>query len=376
MSPDLIVFGEDWGAHQSATQHLVRHLAADRQVIWVNSIGLRRPRLTFGDGCRMVSKIGAMMRGSAATKVPSGPQPETLRVVSPIAISWPGSPIAQAFNQRALSRQIRQAMAVKGIKKPILWTSLPTVALSKGSLQERALVYYCGDDFGSLAGVDHGPVRKMERALAERADLIFVASEKLAERFPSEKTILLPHGVDIELFSRPAQRPLDLPRGRPIAGFYGSISEWFDIDLMVRTARELDNWQFVLVGPVRTDVAKLRAEPNICLLGEKAHSDLPSYLQHWDVALLPFLQSPQIMACNPLKLREYLASGTPIVSTRFPALEPYRDLIEIADAPASFGAAILRAAKDTPRNHARVARVSRETWAGRTVEVAAALDAL
>jgi hypothetical protein len=71
MSPDLIVFGEDWGAHPSATQHLVRHLAADRQVIWVNSIGLRRPRLTFGDGYRMVRKVGAMMSRSGETKAPT-----------------------------------------------------------------------------------------------------------------------------------------------------------------------------------------------------------------------------------------------------------------------------------------------------------------
>jgi len=41
---DLIVFGEDWGSHPSSTQHIVSHLAANRRVLWVNSLGLRRPK--------------------------------------------------------------------------------------------------------------------------------------------------------------------------------------------------------------------------------------------------------------------------------------------------------------------------------------------
>ena len=375
MQPDLIVFGEDWGAHPSATQHLMRNLAGTRRIIWVNSIGLRRPRLTLRDVRRAGGKLMSMARRPDRGTRPKQ-CPDSMTVISPVAISWPGNPLAHALNQRTLSWQISRTIAEMGMSRPIVWTSLPTACFAKGSLQERALVYYCGDDFGALSGVDHRAVTKMEKVLAERADLIFAASEKLAERFPCDKTILLPHGVDVELFAKPAAPASDMPRGRPVAGFYGSISEWIDLELIVQAATELPDWNIVLIGPVRIDITRLRHIPNIHVLGERPHAALPHYVQHWQAALLPFKRNLQIEACNPLKLREYLAAGTPIVSTAFPALEPYRDLIEIADQPADFGRAIRRAAADVGRNRLRSTRVSRESWAGRTSEVAAALAAL
>ncbi|MFA0709400.1 glycosyltransferase family 1 protein, partial [Vibrio sp. 10N.222.48.A3] len=60
-------------------------------------------------------------------------------------------------------------------------------------------------------------------------------------------------------------------------------------------------------------------------LGPRPHYTLPSYSQHWDVSLLPFVDNEQIRACSPLKLMEYLAAGTPIITTQFPALKPYQE---------------------------------------------------
>ncbi|MFO1081028.1 MAG: glycosyltransferase [Reyranellaceae bacterium] len=369
---DLVVFGEDWGRHPSSTQHLVKRLAGTRRVVWVNSIGLRRPRANLGDLGRVVDKLARRRRAEA----PAAARPASLSIVPPLAVSWPGSSLAAWTNRRVLGWQVRRALERRDIRRPILWTSLPTAAPLVGALDERAVVYYCGDDFSALAGVDHAPVAALEERLVDRADLIVAASPELAARFPSSRTLLLPHGADIAHFGAPTTVADDLRRDRPVAGFYGSISEWFDVALLADVARLMPDWDFVLVGEVRCDVAPLRALSNVRLLGPRDHADLPRYVQHWQASLLPFRDTPQIRACNPLKLREYLAAGTPIVSTPFPALRPYLGLVEVAPSAGAYAAAIRNAAVDTRRNVYRRSAVRSESWEQRAAELDHALRSL
>jgi glycosyltransferase involved in cell wall biosynthesis len=377
MTADLIVFGEDWGRHPSSTQHLVKRLVADRRVIWINSIGLRRPRLGLADLKRAGQKLtaalsGGIRRGPAERE----PVPAGLSVVAPLALPWPGNPVAGWINRLLLGRQVRRIMAERGIERPVLWASLPTVVDLMGAFGERATIYYCGDDFAHLAGVDHGPVTRAEIRLAGRADRILAASPALAAKFPAAKTLMLPHGADIALFATPVPRAADLPDG-PVAGFYGSLSAWLDQDLLAETARLLPHWTFLVIGEVRVPVERLRAEPNIRLVGPRPHATLAGYAQHWHASLLPFLDNAQIRASNPLKLREYLAAGQPVVSTPFPALDAYADLIAIAPDAAGFAAAIDQALHEPEARRAeRRERVRPETWEARAAQVATLIDGL
>jgi hypothetical protein len=377
VTASLVVFGEDWGRHPSSTQHLVSRLAADHQVLWVNSIGMRRPRFTVRDAKRAAGKVLSLSRPAAAPlQNASMARPAHLSVVSPLVVPWPGSAMAFAANRMLLARQLVPRLAERAMTRPILWTSLPTALPALGQLGERAVVYYCGDDFGALAGVDHAPVLEMEAALVEKADLVLVASETLAARFPKSKTRLVPHGADTALFSAPAARAPDLPNDRPIAGFYGSLADWVDVELIAHAATSLPGWQFVFIGAIETDIAMLRGLTNVTFLGPRAHNELPGYVQHWQASLLPFRDCAQIRACNPLKLREYLAAGPEIVTTDFPALAGYRDLVTVAPDRSSFTRAIAASLHAPNRRGERRARVRPETWEARAAEVAAALEAL
>jgi glycosyltransferase involved in cell wall biosynthesis len=370
---DLVVIGEDWGRHPSSTQHLVRELARSRKVLYVNSLGLRRPRLNAGDLRRAWRKLLDLLIPAAPRRAEQ--TPPSLTVLAPVALPFPGSRLAGRINHWLLGSRIRHALRRCGISAPALWISMPTGIDAVGTIGERAVIYYCGDDFGALDGVDHAPVLELERRCIDAAQLIFAVSPVLEARLPPARTMLLEHGVDLDLFSRPAPRAGDLPV-RPVAGYYGNICERVDQPLLAQVAKSLPDWIFLLIGEIRVPVEKLTAEPNIRFLGPRPHGALPGYSQHWSVSILPFLDTAMVRASNPLKLREYIAAGRPVVTTPMPAASPFADVISIVADPAGFAQAIRAAATASDDPERLRARVAGESWAARAAAAAARIDAL
>jgi len=358
----LIVFGEDWGAHPSSTQHIVNVLSQTRSVIWLNSIGLRKPKLTRHDLGRLFNKVKSFIISQhtnnerantvnhKAIEVNNTQSKFPFIIINPLVIPCADSWFSLKLSKIILRWQLQLACKKLAVHDPIIWSSLPTSVDYLELFDKAPCVYYCGDDFNSLAGVDHQFVSQKEDLLVEKSRYIFTASEKMLDRFPRDKAVNIPHGVNFSLFSKQVNKvPRDLPQGKPIAGFYGSISAWLDQDLLVKTIRALPHWNFVFIGKVDCNVEKLQHFPNVYFLGIKLHNDLPKYIQNWNVAMLPFVNNKQIQMCNPLKLREYLASGTPIVTTDFNALNGYRKYLQIASEVNSFHQAILLAnAEVTP----------------------------
>lgn len=375
---DMVVFGEDWGRHPSSTQHLVRRLSGERNVLWVNSIGMRRPRFNRKDLHRLFEKASSTFgpRVKPAQRQDKVQVPDNMRVLSPVAVPWPGNPAAALFNRVSLGRQIRREMESDNIKKPLLWCSLPTAEVVCDTLDERSVIYYCGDDFGAWQGVDHKPVLEAEKRLVERADLIIASSEHLVEKFPREKTMLIEHGVDHDVFGTPAPRPHDMPDDRPVAGFFGTIGDRIHVDVIADAATKMPHWYFVMIGPKQTDCSRLEACENVIFLGDRDHSNLAGYVQNWDVSLLPFRQGPDMDASNPLKLREYFAAGTPIASTRFKALKRYEQLVRVAEDESEFPNAIEKALGDKKHNHLRREFVAGESWNAQAAKIESVMATL
>lgn len=355
----IVVFGEDWDRHPSSTQHLMRGLREQRKMLWVNSIGLRKPKWSWTDAKRIVEKLKNTFVGSKTTQ--SDDSYPNFKITNPLIYPCSQTGLFRQLNRWFLKLQIKLQMKKLGIEKPLLWLSLPSGVDMVDNLDEFFTVYYCGDDFSALAGVDHDHVQSLEHELAQKADLILVASVALAQKFPAGKTAVLPHGVDAELFSTKQQRPRDLPEGKPIAGFYGSLSEWIDEELLIVIAEQLPHWNLVLIGNEHRDLSSLKQRSNVFFLGEKSHNELPGYVQHWQCSLLPFIDNQQIRACNPLKLREYLAAGTPVVSMDFPAVRDYHQLVTLCKDRQQFVEAIEFTAADVQKHSAyQLLRI--ESW--------------
>lgn len=400
-----IVFGEDWASHPSSTQHLFRRFAMQDEVIWINSIGLRSPKLTSHDIGRVIRKGAAMLTATSGErstapghvtdktpavesgtttyngkKISNGTRSDNgaetcnacephqpTHILAPRTLPFFSSSLVRKFNRYQLIRQIR---ALTQDKTPtVLWISLPSAVDLVGHCGEDYSIYYCGDDFSSLAGVDHKTIVPMEQELTEKCDLILTASTKLAQKFPEHKTCVLEHGVDYPLFSLPAEKPENFPMGK-VMGFYGQLADWVDIDLLKAISQRFPDWTLMLIGAIHTHTSDLLEQPNVIWLDAIDHSQLAAYSQHWDIALLPFKACDQITHCNPLKLKEYLATGTEVVSLTFPAAEPYRELVHLADSPEHFIALLETLSRKTQANPVcnreqmlkRQAVVKAESW--------------
>lgn len=327
----FVVFAEDWGSHPSSTQHLFMRIAKEHDVIWFNSIGMRKPKFNIKDVKRVVQKLSFMMK-SKFKKQSIECKPEeksTIQVPivqNPVILPWHDNYLCSVFNTRKINQLID-----KSDPEPIIyWLSVATAIYAIQLRPQDKLIYYCGDDFTSLAGVDHKMVEEFEQQLISKADRIFVISDKLMRKMPADKTQLLEHGVDFELFSEPKLKAQALADKHNVIGFYGSISSWLDIDLLSYLAKQRPEYQFVLVGTAQVDITALTCLNNVTHYQAVDHHSLASFSQHWQASILPFKDNGQIQACDPLKLKEYLAAGVPIVSTDFPAVRRFQDAVLIA----------------------------------------------
>ncbi|PSU33108.1 glycosyltransferase [Photobacterium lutimaris] len=363
---EFLVFGEDWGRHPSSSQHLLQAIGQQYDVHWINSIGLRQPTLSHRDIRRMWEKVTTRSRNTDTGQNAHIDRPTT--VIKPLVWPMAQHAILKALNNHLLKRQLS-----KKICRRVVWAALPSAVDYLDICDSDLVVYYCGDDFAALAGVDHQLAATAEQRLIARADIIFACSPALKAKFPAGKTVLLPHGVHLLQFAKPTTCPEDIDPSRPSIGFYGSLNNWLDQTLIIKLTKARPNINFYFIGRQDCNTERLRHQENIILLPAKPHQQLARYLQHWNMAILPFIDNEQIRACNPLKLREYLAAGCPVISSAFPATTPYRSVITTATNTTEWLNAIDQYCQWTPSQRQHYSQrayqtVAHESWKCRATQ--------
>jgi glycosyltransferase involved in cell wall biosynthesis len=176
--------------------------------------------------------------------------------------------------------------------------------------------------------------------------------------------------VDFEHFNvaRGDEWPPDLPKWNgKVIGFWGLLEDWIDLDLIAHVATRRPDWLVVLIGHKAVDVGALQRCPNVVLVGKKSFAELPRYARCFDVGILPYRLTEQVLHSNPIKLREYLATGKPVVSVRFPHAEGFGDLVLLADGYDDFVAKLDQAVADDDPEAARrrIESVRDSTWEAR-----------
>ena len=317
-SHNIICFANDWDSDPLSKKHIMLRLSRKNRILWINSLGNRNPSASVRDLKRVFKKIQAFGRGCREVA-------ENIHTFSPLAIPFHGSAAARALNRFFVAWSVRRAYRRLGFKNPITWTFLPTSGEVVGALGEKLIVYHCVDEFSEFTGTDKNAILDMERTLLQKADQVLVSSGPLYEtkKLHNPHTSIVTHGVDLDHFRKACDPKMVLPidiagLGRPVIGFFGLIADWVDLNLIRFLSVSRPSWSFVLIGKVDTDISVIEGLANVHLLGPKSYSILPSYCAGIDVAILPFVVNQLTFAANPLKLREYLAAGLPVVTTDIP----------------------------------------------------------
>jgi glycosyltransferase involved in cell wall biosynthesis len=377
---DIVCIGTaDWVTELPINQHqLMRRLAVHNRVLFVESLGLRRPQLASRDLRRIGRRLVRGLRGARRV--------DPLDVLSPLVLPLHGSAALRSLNRRLLRFQVRWAARRLGMERPILWAYAPQAEALLDVLDPELVVYHCVDDVASQKGVDADSFRAAERRFAGRADLVLASAPALAERMRqlSGNVLYAPNVADTDLFATALEAgPVDplvdaLPRPRLI--FQGAIvATKLDVALLAELAALRPAWSVVLVGPRGAgdpggDLSPLEQTANIHFAGPRGEADLPAVLRGADAGLIPYAINDLTRSVFPMKVYEYLAAGLPVFSTPLPALE---DVVEVDASP---GATEMVAAieqelgRDSPaRRGERSRAASAHSWGARIEEIAAAL---
>jgi glycosyltransferase involved in cell wall biosynthesis len=380
---DIVCVGfADWDADLwTNQQHLMSRLARSNRVLFVESLGLRRPQLAGRDLRRIVKRLWTGLRGPRAV--------DGLHVLSPLVLPFHGSSTARRLNRWLLPMLVRRAARQLGFHNPILWAYVPQAEALLDVLGPELVVYHCVDDIAAQPGIDAAGFRAVERRFAARADLVLASAPALAERLGklAGNVVYTPNVADTELFATALDPgPVDpalTDLAHPLIVFTGAVvATKLDIDLLVALARARARWSFALVGPIgagdpRTDVSALAAEPNMHLLGRRPYAQLPNVLRGADVGLIPYARNRLTDSIFPMKVYEYLAAGLPVIATPLPALAGIDGVATAADA-GGITELIEQALRDDSREHRleRSRSAAANSWDLRIQEIAAAIDAL
>ena len=314
------------------------------RVVYVDSLGLRKPSLHSGDIKRIINRM--LKAIPVLRKVRDNIWRISLFVIPFHSISF-----IRRLNKYILLLTIKWNFFLLGIKNPIVISYTPIASDICSDLKKSAVIYHCVDDLGASPGIDETVIREAEKKLAGITDLCFVTSKKLLAMLSSvfKHVEYDPNVCDLSLFqSARAQRtePEDLraiPHPRLI--FVGALSQYkVDFSMIRQVAEKLPHVHWILIGAVGEGQPGTQRPPegyNIHLLGPRPYEALPSYLGYCDIAVLPATRNNYTAAMFPMKFFEYLASGLPVVSTRLPALEDFEDLYFPADSAEEFALQVL-----------------------------------
>jgi hypothetical protein len=312
-----------WGFVFQRPQHLMTRFARDRRVFFIEE------PLEADGAPHMV-----VHRDSSGVYI----------CVPHVPADLPGDELV-----RLLRGLVDRLLSEQGSDDYVLWYLTPMALPFTRHLHPVATAFDCMDELAAFAFAPAELV-SLERELLARADIVFTGGRSLheARRTRHGNVHCHPSSVDVAHFAQarggladpPDQRALPHPR----LGYVGVIDERMDFDLIDEVAALRPQWHLILVGPLaKVEAAAIPDRANVHLLGAKPYSELPAYLAHWDLAMLPFARNDATRFISPTKTPEYLAAGRRVVSTSISdVVTPFGELgmVHIADDPAAFVSAV------------------------------------
>ena len=386
----LLVFSDDWGRHPSSCQHLIGRLLDRYSIRWVNTIGTRTPKFDWATVSRVFEKLRQWRSRSAPQHLPNTAAMRSQRtaafdIINPKMWPWFTHWHDRRLNRALLTRSLNRVIA--SLPQPVTAvTTLPITADLVGRLPVAKWVYYCVDDFSEWPGLDGRTMERMDADMIQSADEIIAVSEHLQDHIAlhGRYSQLLTHGVDLTQWANVGQRTShitsptidagpsssldDLPHPRIV--FWGVVDRRMDFEFVSRLANSLDRGSITLIGPQQDPDSRLLQLPRVTALGAVAFAELPRIAASADVLVMPYINAPVTRAMQPLKLKEYLATGKPVVVRELPATRGWHDCMDVAQTAEQFVKLVHQRSDGKISNEQRIARsrLKDEGWDAKALE--------
>ncbi|SER86223.1 Glycosyltransferase, GT2 family [Lentzea xinjiangensis] len=375
--PGYLCFSaQDWWYHNRAHSdfQLLRRVAKHRKVLLVNSIGLRMP--SPGRSTQFLRRI--LRKAKSVAMLVRRPIAETpnFYVMTPAPLPFYGKPWLRKLNSVLVRAQVRLVCLFLRMGTPVVVATIPTAWDVVQPMRHKGLIFNRSDRHSAFPEADQGTIAGLENQLLSNSDTVLYVSRALQQEesaLTGERAHFLDHGVDVDHFTRRDELPADIASiPGPRIGFFGSLDDYLvDFDLLERVAQEFPDASVVLIGDATCSMERYDRYPNVHWLGFRSYEQIPGYGSAFDVALMPWLDNDWIKHANPIKMKEYLALGLAVVSTDFPEVERYSDVIRIASGEADFIDLVRLTLKDgglrTPAE--RRAAVLTASWDSRAREL-------
>lgn len=368
----IVYFGNDWFAeNRTSSHHIARRLAERFPLLYVESPGQRAPTASARDLAKVRKKLAEMVERprQIGSRLWHATVPQ---------IPFRQVPGVKSFNRAASATLLRRALSQVGFRNYLSWFVAPDAGHLAGRIGEELIVYYVTDNYAKFPGVDGAEVGKLDEELSRKAHQIFVSSKTLLEikQQVNPHVHHSPHGVDVELFARASDPSTPVAGGAagfkpPIIGFFGLIERWINLDLVAELAKARPQWTFLMIGRYASPPHEIQHLPNVHFPGPQPYETLPNWARCFDAAIIPYYLTYQVMNANPLKLREYLATGKPVISVLTPDIEPFRHAVRIASTPKEFLEQIedVLAGEEPDAQRRRQQAVAGLTWDARVEEI-------
>ena len=332
---DIIIFSTaDWdNPFWTNKQHMAKVFEKNgHKVIYIDSLGLRKPTATTKDIKRIIKRLKSLF-------LPYSQVSKNIWKISPFIIPFHSNKVISLLNKWFLVFYVKVLSFYLKFKNPLIWTYSPIIDEIVDLFPNSRLIYHCVDDLSALPGVDSKIIKKKEEALAIKSDIVFTTSQFLYKRlFKLNKNTYYHNNVcDYDHFVQAQEKRFEKPKDlQNISGkkilFIGALSDYkVDFELIYRIARKNKKWQWILIGEIGegqplTSIDNLKKINNIHFLGPKFYDELPMYMQHCDVAVIPAKLNSYTKSMFPMKFFEYLTAGKQVITTDLPAIKQYSDL--------------------------------------------------
>lgn len=318
---NIICFSNiDWEFIQQRHQHIMNTFAelnCVNKIIYIETLGTRNVKSNIEDFRRILKKIYDLFSKKNEKKYNTKYINSKITVITPLAIPLFYS-LFFYINEKILEKKLDKEISKLNIdlENTIAWVNLSHPSVYKYITKKnfKKVVYDCIDDTKSIPKI-HSSVVQCEELFIQYADIVFATSKKLYNSCMKlrDKVILLPNGVKKEFIISEIVRPRK--ERKKIVGYIGTIYEWFDDDLLYKCVKAYPEIDFCMVGPIRINIDRFKMFHNISFKGKVSYDKIESYLEKFDICLIPFKINELTLNANPVKIFEYFSKGKPVIST-------------------------------------------------------------